>query len=77
MDLSALGKWIVAIGLGVTALGVILWLAGKSEVPFGSRPGDIRIDRPGFSFRFPLVTCIVVSIVLTLIVQIIGWFLRR
>jgi hypothetical protein len=77
MDLSSLGKWIVFVGLGVAALGLVLWLAGASGLPFGSLPGDIRVERPRFSFHFPLVTCIVLSIVLTLILNIVLWFFRR
>ena len=77
MDFSALGKWIVLLGLGLAALGVVVWLLGKTGIPFGSLPGDIRVERPGFSFNFPLVTCIVISVVLTLIANLVLWFLRK
>jgi len=77
MDLSTLGKWIVLLGLGLAAVGVTVWLAGKIGVPFGSLPGDIRVDRPGFSFQFPLTTGIIISIVLTLLLNILLWFFRR
>lgn len=77
MDFSALGKWIVLLGLGLVAVGVVIWLLGKAGIPFGSLPGDIRIERPGFSFNFPLVTCILISVVLTLIANLVLWFLRK
>lgn len=59
-------------------LGALLLIAGffwpwLSRLPFGRLPGDIRIVREGFSFHFPVVTCIVVSIVLSLLL----WLLRR
>ena len=77
MEPSTLGKWIVLLGLGLAAVGVIIWLAGKIGVPFGSLPGDIRVDRPGFSFHFPLATGIIISIVVTLLLNILLWFYRR
>ncbi|MDQ7782224.1 MAG: DUF2905 domain-containing protein, partial [Desulfomonilaceae bacterium] len=58
MDFSYLGKWLTVIGLAVACLGLLVWLTGRWGIPFGTLPGDIRIERPGFSFRFPLVTCI-------------------
>lgn len=77
MDMSSIGKWLVFAGLGIAALGFVVWLLGKSGLPFGNLPGDIRIVRPGFSFKFPLVTCIVLSVVLTLILNIVLWFFRK
>ncbi len=77
MDLSTFAKWIVISGVGLIVVGLLLWLAGKSGLPFGNLPGDISINRPGFSFRFPLVSGILISIFLTLIVNIVLWFFRR
>ena len=56
--------------------GVVLIVAGlmlKVGVPLGRLPGDITIRRSGGSFYFPVVTCIVVSIVLSILAS----FLRR
>jgi hypothetical protein len=58
------------------AAGVILILAGlaiRMGLPLGRLPGDIVIRRPGGTFYFPIVTCLVVSVILTLI----GALLRR
>jgi hypothetical protein len=77
VDLSAFGKWIIVIGLIVAGFGLIVWLAGKSGLPFGSLPGDISVERPGFSFRFPLMTSIVLSIVITIVLNFLLWFFRR
>jgi len=41
--------------------------------PFGRLPGDIHVVREGFSFNFPIVTCLIISIV----VSIVLWFFRR
>ena len=59
-------------------VGLVLVLAGLawpwlSKLPWGQLPGDIHIVREGFSFHFPIVTCIVVSILLS----ILFWILRR
>lgn len=77
MDLSTFGKWIVVIGLIIAGFGLVVWLAGKSGLPFGSLPGDISVERPGFSFRFPLMTSIVLSIIITIVLNFLVWFFRR
>lgn len=77
MDVSSFAKWLVVVGLGLAAVGALVWLAWKIGLPLGGLPGDIRLERPGFSFRFPVVTCIVVSILLTVIANIVLWALRR
>ncbi|MBI5252266.1 MAG: DUF2905 domain-containing protein [Desulfomonile tiedjei] len=76
-DPSTIGKWIVFLGLGLVALGAIIWLGGKLGLPFGHFPGDMRIERPGLSFRLPLGTSIVVSVLLTLLLNVIIWIFRR
>jgi len=63
------GKLLVLLGLGITALGVLVMLG----VPFGRLPGDIVVRRGNFSFYFPLATSLILSILLTLILS----FFRR
>jgi hypothetical protein len=62
-----LGKILIVMGLVVTAVGVAL-TAG-----LGRLPGDIVVRRGNFTFFFPLMTSIILSIVLTLVF----WFFRR
>ena len=71
--MSDLGKILVVVGLGLVALGLLLWLGGKMNLPLGRLPGEIRIDRANYKFYFPLTTCLLVSAVLTLI----AWLLRK
>ena len=71
--MTEIGKWLVAAGLVLSALGGLLWLAGHWQLPPGRLPGDIRIERPGFKFYFPLVTCLLLSALVTVVV----WLLRR
>lgn len=59
-------------------LGVILVAAGLAwpwlrRLPFGRLPGDIHVVREGFTFHFPIMTCIVISLVVSLLI----WFFRR
>jgi len=77
MDLTVLGRWIVIVGLALAGLGLLIWLAGKSLLPIGQLPGDIRIKRDGSSFYFPIVTCIVLSVVLTIVLNILVRLFRK
>lgn len=77
MDLPHIGKMLVIIGVGVAAVGCIVWLAGKLGLPLGNMPGDVRIQRPGFSLNIPIVTCIVLSVVLTVLANLFFWFFRK
>ena len=61
-----LGKMLVIMGVGVVFLGVIFMVIDK--IPFlGKLPGDVHIEKENFSFYFPITTCVVMSIVLSLI----------
>jgi hypothetical protein len=68
-----MGRLLVVVGLLVAAVGGVLLLL--PQLPWlGRLPGDIHVERDHFSFHFPLVTCLVVSAVLTLLVNL---FFRR
>lgn len=58
------------------ALGLLVLLAGLawpwvSRLPLGRLPGDIVVERPGMRFYFPIVTCIVISVVISLLVKLL------
>ena len=61
-----LGKLLVVIGVVIVVLGLILW-TGIGAGFLGKLPGDIRIERGNSTFYFPIVTCVIISIVLSLI----------
>ncbi len=68
-----LGRLLLVAGLVVAAIGAGLLVL--PQVPWlGRLPGDINVERGNFSFHFPLVTCLVVSAVLTLLLH---FFFRR
>ena len=68
MAMNDLGKLFVVVGLLLTVAGVVLW-SGLGRSWLGRLPGDIHYTRGNFSFQFPIVTCILVSIVLTIILR--------
>jgi len=73
--LELLGRSLLLLGLFLAALGGILLLA--SHIPFlGRLPGDISLQRPGFSFYFPLATSLLISAALTLALNLILRLLR-
>ncbi|HEX5817088.1 MAG TPA: DUF2905 domain-containing protein [Methylomirabilota bacterium] len=69
--MNDLGKMLLVMGLVVALVGVVLMLAGR--VPWlGRLPGDIYVERGNWSFYFPLMTSIVVSVLLTLLFWLFG-----
>jgi hypothetical protein len=73
--LSDFGRILIFAGGALVLVGIILLLAGRLP-GLGRLPGDIRIEREGFTFYMPLVTMLVVSVVLTLILNLITRFWR-
>lgn len=65
MDLNSIGKLIIYLGAGLLVLGGLVLLLGKLNLPLGRLPGDIRIETESFTCVFPLVTSILVSVLLT------------
>lgn len=66
MNISEAGRIIIILGAVLIALGVMLPYVAKLDF-FGKLPGDIKIEKENFSFYFPVATCIVLSILLTLL----------
>ena len=67
------GKTLILLGAVLMVLGVVFLVAPK--IPFlGKLPGDIHLRGKNWSFSFPVVTCIVISVVLTLLLNL---FSRR
>ena len=70
------GRILLIVGGAIVVLGLILILS--QHVPFlGKLPGDILIKKDGFTFYFPVVTLLIVSILLTIIISVIVHFLSR
>ena len=74
--LSDLGRFIALAGAVLLVIGGVIWLAGKAPW-LGNLPGDIRIQRENVSCFFPLATMILLSVVLTIVVNIILRLLNK
>jgi len=68
-------KFLIGIGLVLVVVGLV-WLAVGRFIPIGRLPGDIVVEKEHFRFYFPIVTCIVISVVLTLIGYVIRLFMK-
>ena len=81
MQLDSLGKWLIVIGVGIAALGGLLFLLGK--VPgldrFGTLPGDIRWQSADgrVSCFVPIVSMLLLSVILTVVLNVIVRLLNR
>jgi hypothetical protein len=68
--MASLGKIIVMAGVLLVVLGLILMVG--ENIPFiGKLPGDIHVQKKNFSFHFPITTCIILSLLLTLIFSLL------
>lgn len=71
-DFSALAKTIMGIGLLLLIVGAVMFLLGK--LGLGKLPGDIFIKKDNFTLYFPLVSTLLISVILTVILNL---FFRR
>jgi hypothetical protein len=77
MDLSSWGRAIVILGLILVLAGGSLWLLGRTGLPVGRLPGDIRIEGENGSCYAPIVTMLLLSVVLTIVLNVIVRLLNR
>ena len=70
--MNELGKAIFVIGVVIAAVGLLLW-SGVGKNWLGRLPGDIQYTKGNFNFYFPVVTCLLLSLILTLLL----WLFRR
>jgi uncharacterized protein YybS (DUF2232 family) len=70
--MSEFGKFLVIVGVVIVVVGLLLW-SGVGKSWLGRLPGDIHYTKGNFSFHFPIVTCLLLSLVLTFIL----WLFRK
>jgi hypothetical protein len=66
-----LGRYLMIGGVILILIGGAVYLAARMGLPLGRLPGDIRIERENGTFYFPLASSILVSVILTLIINVI------
>ncbi len=71
--MNDLGRALLGIGLVIAAIGAAVLLLGKAGLPLGRLPGDLVFRGRHTTVYFPLVTCLIVSALLSFIV----WLMRR
>ena len=67
-----IGKPLIIIGLLLVVIGLFFSFGGK-HLPLGKLPGDIRLERENFSFYFPLGSCLLIS----LLASLLFWIFRK
>ena len=74
-DLQPLGRALIFVGVILTGFGLVLLLSPK--MPWlGRLPGDLFVRREPFSFYFPLTSCLLASLVVSLLLWLFGLFRR-
>jgi hypothetical protein len=75
--MESIGRYLMIGGIILFLIGGGIYLASKFGIPLGRLPGDIRIERDGFSFYFPLASSILISVILTIILNLISRFWKK
>jgi hypothetical protein len=71
---SQTGKWLIVAGVLIVIVGVLIYFFHDKLNWLGKLPGDIRVERDNFHFYFPITTMIVISIILTLLINLFRKF---
>jgi hypothetical protein len=75
--MSQIPKLLIGVGITLIIVGVLWMVGGKwFHLRLGRLPGDIVIEKENFRFYFPIVTCILISILLSAIFAVIRWFTK-
>jgi DUF2905 family protein len=67
-----MGRILLTLGIALIVIGGLIVLLGRTGLPLGRLPGDIVYRGKNTTFYFPLATCILVSVVLSLIVYVVS-----
>jgi hypothetical protein len=76
VPMEGLGKILLIVGAVIIVIALLM-IFGQHIPFFGKLPGDIFIKKDNWSFYFPIVTFLIVSIILTIIINVILYFLNR
>jgi hypothetical protein len=77
MNLENIARYIILAGIALIIIGALVFGMARLNIPLGRLPGDIRIEGQNGSFYFPVTSCILISIVLTVLLNLIGRFLNK
>ena len=71
---SQTGKWIIIAGILIIVFGIVIYFFHDKLNWLGKLPGDIRIEKENFRFYFPITTMIIVSVLLTILINVFKKF---
>ncbi|MBW5448646.1 DUF2905 family protein [Cohnella sp. CFH 77786] len=71
--MNPIPKLLIGAGVVLIVIGLI-WMVGGRFLNFGRLPGDIVYEKGPVKFYFPIVTCILLSVVMSLIFYVVRWF---
>ena len=72
-----MGRTLMIIGAVVFALGAVVWFVSKSGIPLGRLPGDLSWEGKNVKVYVPLATMLIVSVILTVLLNVISRFGRK
>lgn len=76
-DFTVFARWMIVIGLSIAGMGALIWVIGRIGLPFGKLPGDIFVQGENVSCFFPLASMLILSLLLTLILNVLLRLLNR
>jgi len=77
MDMVSIARVLAVFGVLLLVTAGILYLLDRLDIPFGNLPGDLKFQRGNFTCAVPLVSGLIISIALTLILNLILYFLNK
>ena len=75
--METIARYLMLAGIGLFLIGGGMFLAAKFGIPLGRLPGDIRVEGQNGSFYFPVTSSILVSVILTILLNIVSRFLNK
>ncbi len=75
--MATLARVLMILGVVIFVVGGLLYLGARLNLPLGRLPGDIRIERENLTCIFPVVTMILVSVILTVVLNLVIRFLNK
>ena len=76
VSMLSISKWLVFAGVGLAIFGGLIWMASRTNFPLGGLPGDIHFEREGFSLYVPLASCLLLSMLVTIGLNLIARLFR-
>ncbi len=77
MDSSQLGRWLVILGVVIVVIGAVIWGFARLNLPLGRLPGDLSFGGENFRVSIPLASSIVISVILTIVLNVVVRLWRR